>query len=91
MAGSDLDIERELKHLPLETTTLLGTANTSRIVSRWLIGILLVLLAIMFLPWQQNVQGMGYVTALSPADRPSNCNHVSMAASRPGMWQKDSS
>jgi multidrug resistance efflux pump len=70
MAGSDLDIERELKHLPLETTTLLGTANTSRIVSRWLIGILLVLVAILFLPWQQNVQGMGFVTALSPADRP---------------------
>ena len=30
MALSDLDIERELKHLPLETTALLGEANTSR-------------------------------------------------------------
>ena len=28
MALSDLDIERELKHLPLETTALLGEANT---------------------------------------------------------------
>ena len=27
MAISDIDIERELKHLPLETTTLLGKAN----------------------------------------------------------------
>ena len=35
MAASDLDIERELKHLPLETTSLLGRADTTRIVSRW--------------------------------------------------------
>ncbi len=39
-------------------------------VSRWLLGILIVLFAIMFLPWQQNVQGNGSVTALSPSDRP---------------------
>ena len=70
MASSDINIERELKALPLETTTLLGAADSGRVVSRWLIGILLVLVAIMFLPWQQNVQGNGNVTALSPADRP---------------------
>lgn len=70
MAASDLNIERELKDLPLETTTLLGKADTSRIVSRWLIGILVVLIAILFLPWQQNVQGTGFITALNPADRP---------------------
>jgi membrane fusion protein, adhesin transport system len=70
VATSDLDIDRELKSLPLETATLLGAAENSRVVSRWLIGILVVLVAIMFLPWQQNVQGNGMVTALSPADRP---------------------
>jgi membrane fusion protein, adhesin transport system len=70
MAVTDLDIERELKHVPLETTTLLGEANTGRIVSRWLIGILVTLALIMFLPWQQSVSGEGRVTALSPADRP---------------------
>lgn len=70
MALSDLDIERELKHLPLETTALLGRANTSRIVSRWLLGILVALTALLFLPWQQSVRGDGTVTALDPADRP---------------------
>lgn len=70
MATSDLDIERELKHLPLETTTLLGAANTKHIVSRWLIGILLAVFASLFLPWQQSVRGNGIVTALSPTDRP---------------------
>ena len=70
MAASDINIERELKDLPLETTVLLGRADSGRIVSRWLLGILAVLFAILFLPWQQNVQGNGMVTALSPADRP---------------------
>ena len=70
MAMSDLDIERELKHLPLETTALLGGANTSRIVSRWLLGILITLFLVLFLPWQQSVRGEGTVTALNPGDRP---------------------
>ena len=70
MAASDIDIERELKHLPLETTALLSAAGTRRIVSRWLLGILGTLFAALFLPWQQSVRGNGIVTALSPADRP---------------------
>ncbi|WP_396206251.1 HlyD family secretion protein [Gemmatimonas sp.] len=70
MAASDIDIERELKALPLETTVLLNKADSGRVVSRWLLGLLITLVLVMFLPWQQNVQGNGAVTALSPADRP---------------------
>lgn len=70
MPISDLDIERELKHLPLETTALLGTANSGRIVSRWLLGILITLFLMLLLPWQQSVSGTGRITALSPVDRP---------------------
>jgi multidrug resistance efflux pump len=70
MANSDLDIERELKDLPLETTALLGRADTDRIVSRWLVGILIALFIMLFLPWQQSVSGTGTVTALDPSDRP---------------------
>ncbi len=69
---SDLDIIRELKELPLETTALLGEADTGRVVSRWLIGLLSTLFLILFLPWQQSVQGIGTVTALSPSDRPQS-------------------
>jgi len=72
MATTDIDIVRELKELPLETTALLGEADTGRIVSRWLLGLLATLFLIMFLPWQQSVQGVGTVTALSPADRPQS-------------------
>ena len=70
MAASDIDIERELKALPLETTALLNKADSGRVVSRWLLGLLVTLALVMFLPWQQSVQGNGAVTALSPSDRP---------------------
>jgi membrane fusion protein, adhesin transport system len=72
MANSDLIIDRELKTLPLETTKLLGTEQTGRIVSLWLIGLLAAIIVGMFLPWQQNVRGDGTITALSPADRPQD-------------------
>jgi len=74
MAGSplqdDLNIERELKALPLETAALLGAADSGRIVSRWLAGILGAVVLALFLPWQQSVRGSGTVTALDPSDRP---------------------
>ncbi len=70
--SSDLDIERELQRLPLETTALLGEVDAGRIVSRWLIGIFVALVVILFLPWQQNVQGDGTVTAFDIADRPQD-------------------
>jgi multidrug resistance efflux pump len=41
-------------------------------VSRWLIGIIIALVLILFLPWQQNVQGEGSVTAFDVADRPQD-------------------
>lgn len=68
--SSDIDIEHELQRVPLETTALLGEADTGRVVSRWLIGILVVLVLILFLPWQQSVQGEGTVTAFDQSDRP---------------------
>ncbi|MBC8086600.1 MAG: HlyD family efflux transporter periplasmic adaptor subunit [Phycisphaerae bacterium] len=46
------------------------TRNKGRSYKRyWLLGSLIVLIGVMFLPWQQNVQGRGELTALSPADR----------------------
>jgi multidrug resistance efflux pump len=69
---TDFDIERELQRLPLETTALLGDSDTGRVVSRWLIAILVALVLILFLPWQQNVQGEGTVTAFDVADRPQD-------------------
>ncbi|HYW31672.1 MAG TPA: HlyD family efflux transporter periplasmic adaptor subunit [Gemmatimonas sp.] len=54
---------------PLRTARLLRAETSYRIVWIWLGSITLVLLLVLFLPWQQNVQGTGTVSALSPQDR----------------------
>jgi multidrug efflux pump subunit AcrA (membrane-fusion protein) len=49
---------------------VLNTGRGHRIFLRWIGAIVLVFFCSLFLPWQQNVQGTGTVTALRPQDRP---------------------
>ncbi len=62
--------EQTVTPLPLHTARLLQAQTSFRTLQLWLLGIGLALLLVLFLPWQQNVQGNGIVSALSPQDRP---------------------
>ncbi len=64
-------IEKEVNSL-----NTLHSPKTARIVYRWILGIVIALLLVMFLPWQQNINGKGYVTALTPQDRPQNVQNA---------------
>jgi len=55
---------------PLGAARLLNTADRHTEFARILLVILIATIAALFLPWQQNVQGKGVVTALRPEDRP---------------------
>lgn len=63
-------IKASLAEEHLSALHVLQTPRAGRLLARWLLGFLLLLLVVMFLPWQQNINGTGSVTALSPADRP---------------------
>ena len=67
---SSAAIEQELGRLRLYSPTVLNTASSHRTFFAWIGGIVAAALLAMFLPWQQNVQGTGTVTALRPQDRP---------------------
>lgn len=62
--------EQSTTSLPLNTARLLQAQASYRTLWMWLGGIGIGLVLILFLPWQQNVQGTGIVSALSPEDRP---------------------
>lgn len=47
-----------------------------KILARWLLGIGILFLLILFLPWQQNIHGTGQVTALSPSNRPQTIQTI---------------
>lgn len=46
------------------------TTKTGKNLAYWLVGILVVSFLCLFLPWQQNIEGTGFITALTPQDRP---------------------
>ncbi|MEI7585428.1 HlyD family efflux transporter periplasmic adaptor subunit [Runella sp.] len=64
-------IENEVNSL-----NTLHSPKTAKIVYRWILGIVVVMVLAMFLPWQQNINGKGYVTALTPQDRPQNIQNA---------------
>lgn len=45
-------------------------------VKKWTIGIFVVILAVLFLPWTQNIRTKGYVTTLKQEDRPQELNTI---------------
>lgn len=60
----------------LHALSTLATPKTGRRFARWMQGIILVLIIILFLPWQQNISGTGSVTALSTQDRPQTVQNI---------------
>ena len=68
----------------LYSAKLLRTPTSHRTFFRWMAGLLLLALAAMFLPWQQNVRGDGSLTALRPQDRPQTV--PALIAGRIEQW-----
>ncbi|TAE99561.1 MAG: HlyD family efflux transporter periplasmic adaptor subunit [Runella slithyformis] len=64
-------LEREINALKT-----LHTPRTGIIAFRWVLGIFVAIFLMLFLPWQQNIVGKGYVTALTPQDRPQNVQNA---------------
>ncbi|CCH53280.1 secretion protein HlyD [Fibrisoma limi BUZ 3] len=68
--------EQLFNHYPLKTLRTLPQPNSGRRLGRWMLGLLLISLCVMFLPWQQNINGEGAVTALTPQDRPQTVQNA---------------
>ncbi|MCU0468983.1 MAG: HlyD family secretion protein [Arcicella sp.] len=60
----------------LHSLKTLHTPRSAVVLKRWLLVIGLVLLGTLFLPWQQNVNGKGDLSALTPKDRPQNVQNI---------------
>ena len=68
--------DRVHEEFDLYSLNTLHTPRSAVVLKRWLIGIGVVLLLIIFLPWQQNINGKGEITALTPKDRPQNIQNI---------------
>ena len=68
--------EQLWNHYPLRTLRSLPSLNASRQLGRLMIGLLIGVIVILFMPWQQNITGDGSLTALSPQDRPQTLQNA---------------
>lgn len=83
MKISPEEIEDQMPTDRLYSLKALKTPSAGKTLARWLLGMGVVFLIVLFLPWQQNIRGRGTLTALSPANRPQT-----VESAIPGRIQK---
>lgn len=67
---SNKSVEKDLSPEGLFSLRALQTPRSGKRLAKVLLAFGLILLTLLFLPWQQNIHGTGSVTALSPGNRP---------------------
>lgn len=78
-------VEKMMPQDRLYSLRSLDTPMAGKILARWLFGMGLLFLIVLFLPWQQNIRGKGKVTALAPANRPQTVETI--IAGRIQQWK----
>lgn len=69
-------IEEQLNHSSIRSFANIYRINKRSRVKYWALGILLLLLIILFLPWTQNISARGDVTTLRQEQRPQQLNSI---------------
>jgi len=73
---SSRSVEKMMPQDRLYSLRSLNTPMAGKILARWLMGIGVIFIIVLFLPWQQNIRGNGKVTALNPANRPQTIETI---------------
>jgi membrane fusion protein, adhesin transport system len=74
---SKQSVDKQVReHYELHSLETLHTPRSAVILQRWFLVIGAVLLGTLFVPWQQNINGKGDVSALTPKDRPQNIQNI---------------
>lgn len=68
--------KRVNEQFELHSLNTLHTPRSAVVLKRWLMAIVVILLLVLFLPWQQNVTGKGDISAFTPKDRPQNIQNI---------------
>ena len=57
-------------------SALVYDVRMARVAARWAVGILMIIISTMFLPWTQNIRTKGMLTTFKPADRPQDVQSI---------------
>lgn len=81
---TDKSVKVDLQEDRLYSMRLVNSSKKSKLIVKWLSGIFITLFSSLFLPWQQNIEGSGNVTAFSPKERPQTIQ--TLIAGRIEKW-----
>jgi len=81
---SDNHINEEILHERYQSFGSVFNPDAAKILVYWLIGFMLVVIVVLFLPWRQNINATGNVTTLLPEQRPQSI--VSTIDGRIEQW-----
>lgn len=68
--------ERMFEEYPLKTLQALPHPRSNRRLGRWMLFFLFLTIIVLLLPWRQNINGTGSITALTPQDRPQTLQNA---------------
>lgn len=69
-------IDKEINKENLYSLRALKSPSAGIALAKWLMGLGVVFIIFLFLPWQQNIRGNGKITTLAPGDRPQTVQAV---------------
>ncbi|MCK8491375.1 HlyD family secretion protein [Spirosoma sp. RP8] len=84
ISNQQIDEQMFAEH-PLKTLQDLPKPKGGRRLGRWMLFFLFITFIVLLLPWRQNVDGTGTVTALTPQDRPQSLQNA--IAGRIERWK----
>ena len=70
------DIEQQSQRSQLTSFKKVYGVHTKRNIKKWLSGMILIAIVILFLPWTQNIRAKGKVTTLRQEQRPQELNTI---------------
>ncbi|MGD1841231.1 MAG: HlyD family secretion protein [Thermonemataceae bacterium] len=73
---SNQKVDKTVVEKKVYSLKLLQTPRSGRVLAYWIVGLSIVIIFCLFLPWQQNIEGTGSITALTPQDRPQEVPSV---------------
>jgi membrane fusion protein, adhesin transport system len=71
---SNVKLDQKALEKKIYSLKTINAPRSGRVLAYWLAGLIFILFICMFLPWQQNIEGTGSVTAFTPQDRPQEVN-----------------
>jgi len=77
-------IQKEIQLEDFMCSDKASLTPANKMFTRWLLGTLIIIIILFFLPWTQNIQGKGKVTTLKPEHRPQTIH--STIAGRIEKW-----